>query len=147
MDTPAKASRVSALMVAAALVGVAIGFLWGNLGRETRLPGDALRTDDATGPFNVPAAPAQADAVAAKITGGRLGLLTQAVQHYTLLNAGAPPPTLETLVEADLLGRELLRDGWDRPFQYAVDPKTGAYAVRSLGPDGKPSDDDLPPAD
>ena len=129
MDTPAKASRVSALMVAAALVGVAIGFLWGNLGRETRLPGDALRTDDATGPFNVPAAPAQA------------------VQHYTLLNAGAPPPTLETLVEADLLGRELLRDGWDRPFQYAVDPKTGAYAVRSLGPDGKPSDDDLPPAD
>jgi hypothetical protein len=70
----------------------------------------------------------------------------QAIPTYALLNAGSLPPTLEALVTDGLLGKDMIRDGWDRPLVYTINTEEGTYTVRSLGSDGLPSEDDIPTA-
>ncbi len=135
--------KVSLLVTLAAVAGVAIGFAFGNLGREAKLPGEAIRTDDATGHWTRHAEPT-ADVNAEILTNTRIRLVMQALPTYALLNAGELPATLDALVSDGLLGKDAVRDGWDRPLIYTLDAEEGVFAVRSLGPDGVPSEDDIP---
>lgn len=138
--------KVSLLVTLAAAAGVAIGFAFGNLGREAKLPGEAIRTDDATGHWTRHAEPT-ADVNAEILTNTRIRLVMQALPTYALLNAGELPDTLGALVSDGLLGKDAVRDGWDRPLVYTLDATNGVFSVRSLGPDGLPSDDDIPRED
>ena len=131
------------MVTLAAVAGVAIGFAFGNLGREAKLPGEAIRTDDATGHWTRHAEPT-ADVNAEILTNTRIRLVMQALPTYALLNAGELPATLDALVSDGLLGKDAVRDGWDRPLIYTLDAEEGVFAVRSLGPDGVPSEDDIP---
>lgn len=135
--------KVSLLVTLAAVAGVAIGFLFGNLGRESKEPGEAIRTDDATGHWTRHAEPV-ADVNAEILTNTRIRLVMQALPTYALLNAGELPASLGELVSDGLLGKEAVRDGWDRPLVYTVDAERGVFTVRSLGADGVPSEDDIP---
>ena len=135
--------KVSLLVTLAAVAGVAIGFAFGNLGREAKLPGEAIRTDDATGHWTRHAEPT-ADVNAEILTNTRIRLVMQALPTYALLNAGELPATLDALVSDGLLGKDAVRDGWNRPLIYTLDAEEGVFAVRSLGPDGVPSEDDIP---
>ena len=141
MDMPDKKTGavVSALMVVAALAGVAVGLLWGNFGIKP--PGEANALDDDA---VVPAEAALPPDVAARLAGltrTRLTLIRSAIEDYALGNAGKPPATLRDLVEEGILGAKTLRDAWGRPIRYA--PGGKGYDLRSLGPDGVPSADDL----
>ena len=141
MDMPDKKTGavVSALMVVAALAGVAVGLLWGNFGIKP--PGEANALDDDA---VVPAEAALPPDVAARLAGltrTRLTLIRSAIEDYALGNAGKPPATLRDLVEEGILGAKTLRDAWGRPIRYA--PEGKGYDLRSLGPDGVPSADDL----
>lgn len=135
--------RTLLIVTFAIAVGVTVGFLTGNLGREAKMPGEALRTDDATGHWRRHAEP-MADVNAETLTNIRIRLVMQALPTYALLNAGRLPDSLDALVISGLLGRDVVRDGWDRPLCYALDAEKGVYAVRSLGPDGRVSEDDIP---
>lgn len=127
----------------AIVVGVTVGFFTGHLGRESKMPGEALRTDDATGHWRRHAEPAS-DVNAEMLTNTRIRLIMQALPTYALLNAGRLPESLEALVTSGLLGKDVIRDGWDRPLNYTHNAETGVYSVRSFGPDGLPSEDDIP---
>ncbi len=140
MKTPTKPTL---LVTVAAAVGIFIGFAFGNLAREAKQPGEAIRTDDATGHWERHAQPT-ADINAEILTNTRIRLIMQALPTYALLNAGRLPEDLDALVSSGLLGKDIVRDGWDRPFVYTLDDSGETYAVRSLGPDGVPSDDDIP---
>lgn len=141
---PRPPDRRTLLTVTLAIaVGVTVGFLTGNLGRESKMPGEALRTDDATGHWRRHAEPTS-DVNAETLTNTRIRLVMQALPTYALLNAGRLPETLDALVTSGLLGKDMIRDGWDRPLRYAHDAEQGIYSVRSLGPDGLPSEDDIP---
>ncbi len=130
-------------VVLSAIVGCAIGFYSGNLSRETKLPGEALKTEDATGRWRRHAEP-MADLNAEILTNTRIRLVMQALPTYALLHAGHFPETLDVLVADDLLGKDVIRDGWGRPLVYTFNAETAQYAVRSLGADGVPSEDDVP---
>ena len=121
--------------------GGIIGLLWGNFARETKHPGDALRSSDATGRW---LRHVSQEADARFVTRSRLRLVEQALITYSLLHAEALPETLEELVRDKLLEADAIRDGWARPFVYTHDGASGSYAVRSLGTDGVPSEDDVP---
>lgn len=141
---PKPPDRRTLLTVTLAIaVGVTVGFLTGNLGRETKQPGEALRTDDATGHWRRHAEPA-VDINAEILTNTRIRLVMQALPTYALLNAGRLPTSLDALVTSGLLGKDMVRDGWERPLCYTLDTERGIYSVRSLGPDGLISDDDIP---
>lgn len=146
MDMPDKKTGavVSALMVVAALAGVAVGLLWGNFGIKP--PGEANALDDdavVPGEALLPPDEVPPDVAArlAGLTRTRLTLIRSAIEDYALGNAGKPPATLRDLVEEGILGAKTLRDAWGRPIRYA--PEGTAYDLRSLGPDGVPSADDL----
>ena len=124
-------------------IGMAIGFYSGYLGKETKQPGAAIRTSDATGHWKRHAEPAS-DINAEMRTNTHIRLLMQAIPTSALFNAGILPETLDALVTEGLIGQEIIRDGWERPFVYEVDHEHGTYAVRSLGADGIPSEDDIP---
>ncbi|MBQ9693360.1 MAG: type II secretion system protein GspG [Kiritimatiellae bacterium] len=136
--------KANVILVSVAIaIGVAIGFYSGYLGRETKRPGEAIRTSDATGHWKRHAEPA-ADINAEILTNTRIRLIMQAIPTFALLNAGALPESLDALISDGLLGKDVIRDGWDRPLIYTADHEQGTYAVRSLGPDGVASDDDIP---
>jgi hypothetical protein len=138
------AKKINLTIVSIAItIGMAIGFYTGYLGRETKQPGEAIRTSDATGRWKRHAETA-VDIDAEVVTNTRIRLVMQAIPTSALLNAGILPTALTKLVEEGLIGQEIIRDGWSRPFVYEVDPTTGTYAVRSLGADGVESDDDIP---
>lgn len=135
--------RIAILVAVSAVVGVLIGFFTGNLSRETKMPGEALRTEDATGHWERHAEPS-VDLDAEVVTNTRIRLVMQAIPTYSLLNAGRYPKSLAELVSDDLLGPDVIRDGWGRPLIYALDPERREYTVSSLGADGVPSVDDIP---
>ncbi len=129
-------------LFALAIVGGGIvGLLWGNFAKEAKQPGDALRSSDATGRWLRHVSP---EADARFITHARLRLVEQALITYSLLHAEALPETLEELVRDQLLEADAVRDGWARSFVYTHEGTSGSYAVRSLGTDGVPSEDDIP---
>ena len=140
---PASDKATLVLVSIAIAIGVAIGFYSGYLGRETKQPGEAIRTSDATGHWKRHAEPAS-NINAEILTNTRIRLVMQAIPTYALLNAGSLPTTLDDLVTDGLLGKDMIRDGWDRPLRYTTDAKKATYTVRSLGSDGCPSDDDIP---
>ncbi len=136
-------SRTLTLVTLAIVAGVAIGFLTGNLGREAKMPGEAIRTDDATGHWRRHVQP-DSEINAEVLTNTRIRLVMQAIPTYALLNMGELPQSLDALVTAELLGKDAIRDGWERPLHYTIDLEKACYTVRSLGPDGVPSADDIP---
>lgn len=137
-------NKANLLFVSIAIaIGIAIGFYSGYLGRETKQPGEAIRTADATGHWKRHSEPA-ADIDAEILTNTRIRLVMQAIPTFALLNAGMLPPSLDALIADGLLGKDVIRDGWDRSLIYTADHEKGSYTVRSLGADGKPSDDDIP---
>lgn len=140
---PASDKATLVLVSIAIAIGVAIGFYSGYLGRETKQPGEAIRTSDATGHWKRHAEPAS-NINAEILTNTRIRLVMQAIPTYALLNAGSLPTTLDDLVTDGLLGKDMIRDGWDRPLRYTTDAEKTTYTVRSLGSDGCPSDDDIP---
>ena len=142
---PASDKATLVLVSIAIAIGMAIGFYSGYLGRETKQPGEAIRTSDATGHWKRHAEPAS-DINAEILTNTRIRLVMQAIPTYALLNAGSLPPTLKALVTDGLLGKDMIRDGWDRPLVYTINTEEGTYTVRSLGSDGLPSEDDIPTA-
>ena len=133
--------RTLAWVSAAILVGVVLGGWFGNLGREAKQPGEAIRTTDASGHW---AHHAEPNVDAEILTNTRIRLVMQALPTYALLHAGRLPDSLEALVSSGLLGSEVIRDGWARQLLYRVDHETGHYSVRSLGADGVASADDIP---
>ncbi len=135
--------RTLILVTLAILAGVTIGFLTGNLGREAKMPGEAIRTDDATGHWHRHAEP-KTDVNAEILTNTRIRLVMQALPTYALLHAGGLPENLDALVSSGLLGKDMIRDGWDRPLCYTYHAEKSVYTVSSLGPDGIRSADDIP---
>ena len=131
------------MMLPAVIAGVVVGFFFGNLADETKMPGEAVRTTDATGHW-VRYTEHAPDVNAEIITNTRIRLVMQAIPTYALLNAGRLPETPHALVTSGLLGAETVLDGWGRPFELTVDAAGERYSVRSLGPDGVPSEDDIP---
>lgn len=139
-----RADKANAILVSVAIaIGVAIGFYSGYLGRETKQPGEAIRTSDATGHWKRHAEPA-ADIDAEILTNTRIRLIMQAIPTSALLNAGVLPQSLDTLVTEGLLGADVIRDGWGRPLVYTIDSEQNTYSVHSLGADGVRSEDDIP---
>ena len=138
------AKQINVTVVSIAItIGMAIGFYAGYLGRETKQPGEAIRTSDATGRWKRHAEPA-VDIDAEVLTNTRIRLVMQAIPTSALLNAGVLPKSLATLVEEGFIGQEIIRDGWSRPLIYEIDTTKNTYSVRSLGADGVESDDDIP---
>jgi hypothetical protein len=136
--------KVNVIVVSIAiLIGMAIGFYSGYLGKETKRPGEAIQTSDATGHWKRHTEPTT-DVNAEILTNTRIRLVMQAIPTSALLNAGSLPNSLETLVTEGFIGKDIIRDGWDRPLIYEVDHDLGLYAIRSLGADGIPSEDDIP---
>lgn len=131
------------LVTLASLVGVTIGFFFGNWGGETKSPGEAIRTTDATGRWHR-YTKVSGEVNAEVLTNMRIRLIMQAVPTYALLHAGRVPETLDALVASGLLGKDIIRDGWDTPFVYTVDEEKQTFSVRSNGSDGIPSADDIP---
>lgn len=131
------------LVTLAILVGVTIGFFFGNWGGETKSPGEAIRTTDATGRWHR-YTKISGEVNAEVLTNMRIRLIMQAVPTYALLHAGRVPETLDALVASGLLGKDIIRDGWDAPFVYTVDDEKQTFSVRSNGSDGVPSADDIP---
>lgn len=139
-----RAEKANVILVSVAIaIGVAIGFYSGYLARETKQPGEAIRTSDATGHWKRHTEPA-ADINAEILTNTRIRLIMQAIPTSALLNAGELPQSLDALISEGLLGKEVIRDGWGRPLAYTIDTESGVYSVRSLGADGIPSQDDIP---
>ncbi|MEG1479718.1 MAG: type II secretion system protein GspG [Kiritimatiellia bacterium] len=137
-------NRKTVIIVTIAIaIGMAIGFGSGNLCRETKMPGEAICTDDATGHWQRHAEPVS-DINAEILTNTHIRLVMQALPTYALLHAGALPESLEALVTSGLLGKDIIRDGWERPFIYTRDAQRSIYSIRSLGADGLPSADDIP---
>ncbi len=136
--------KANVILVSVAIaVGMAIGFYSGYLGKETKQPGEAIRTSDATGHWKRHSEPAS-DINAEILTNTRIRLVMQAIPTSALLNAGVLPESLDTLVADGLIGKDIVRDGWDRPLVYEVDHERGTYTIRSLGSDGVSSEDDIP---
>lgn len=134
------------LVTSAIVVGVTIGFFFGNWGGETKSPGEAIRTDDATGNWHR-YTKISGEVNAEILTNMRIRLIMQAVPTYALLHAGKVPATLDELVEAGLLGKDIIRDGWNAPFVYTLDEEKKTFSIRSNGSDGVPSEDDIPLVD
>lgn len=139
------------LAIPAAIVGLLIGLFWTNFSRNTQRPGDAIQTSDATGTWNLRATePQQSEAAKAeatqaeRVTNANIRLIKQALLTYPLLHDNTLPATLGELVKEGLLGEKVVLDGWGNPFQYTFDPEKVTFSVRSLGPDGVPSEDDIP---
>ncbi len=130
-------------VVISAIIGCAVGFLTGNLSREMKMPGEALRTEDATGRW-IRHTENLVDVDAEILTNTRIRLVMQAIPTYALLHAGHLPESLDVLVADDLLGKEVIRDGWGRLLIYTFDDAASQYTVRSLGADGETSEDDIP---
>lgn len=131
------------LVTLASLVGVTIGFFFGNWGGETKSPGEAIRTTDATGNWHR-YTQISGEVDAEVLTNMRIRLIMQAVPTYALLHAGRVPGSLDALVASGLLGKDMIRDGWNAPFIYTIDEANKTFAIRSNGSDGVPSDDDIP---
>lgn len=139
-----RADKANVILISIAIaIGMAIGFYSGYLGREAKQPGEAIRTSDATGHWKRHSEPAS-NINAEILTNTRIRLVMQAIPTSALLNAGALPPSLDALVSEGLIGKDIIRDGWDRPLVYTVDHERGSYAIYSLGADGVRSDDDIP---
>ena len=128
--------KVSLLVTLAAAAGVAIGFAFGNLGREAKLPGEAIRTDDATGHWTRHAEPT-ADVNAEILTNTRIRLVMQALPTYALLNAGELPDTLGALVSAGLLGKDAATGG-TAPSSTRSTPRTASSPSAPSGPTASP---------
>lgn len=135
--------RIAILVAVSAVVGTLVGFFTGNLSRETKMPGEALKTEDATGHWERHAE-SSVDLDAEVVTNTRIRLVMQAIPTYSLLHAGRYPESLADLISDDLLGAEVVRDGWGRPLVYTLDSERRRYTVSSLGADGVPSEDDIP---
>lgn len=124
----------------AAVVGV--GLKIGFFGMDVRLPGNAARTEDASGPwyrYVVPGAEAR------DVTRRRLLWVKHALACYALEHGGTYPEQLGELVEAGVLAQEKLRDGWDHPFVYKRLPEGAAYRLYSRGENLQDAGDDLLP--
>ncbi len=130
-------------LIVAILGGIAIGFYTGNFARETKMPGEALRTEDATG-FLPLVTEEDVDPAAAKVTNARIRQVMAALEEYALLNGNTLPANLELLVTTQQLQAETIIDGWKRPLQYSFDAEKRIYKVSSLGADGEVSSDDIP---
>lgn len=145
MEVPNKKTSavVSALMVVAALVGVGIGLLCGNFGIKP--PGTATtdNTQVAPGENLLLPEPENATAEQIAITRNRLTRIRSAIEDYALGNGGRVPDSLQRLVTEEILGAKALTDAWGRTIQYT--PKGEGYSLRSLGPDGVTSADDVTP--
>ena len=130
-------------LIPAILVGIAVGFLWGNLENEAKMPGEAIRSTDATGHWQRHVLPAEG-IEEEMTTNARIRLVMQALPTYALLHAGKLPAALDALVADGLLGKDAVRDGWERPLLYVCDDE-GVYTVSSAGADGLPAtEDDIP---
>lgn len=145
MEVPSKKTSVivSALMVVAALAGVGIGLLCGNFGIKP--PGEAATDTAEVAPgeeFLTPD-PENIDMGQVAITRNRLMRVRSAIEDYALGNGGRAPASLQILVDEEILGAKALMDAWGRTIQYT--PKGKGYSLRSLGPDGVPSADDVTP--
>ena len=74
--------------------------------------------------------------------------ISQAVETYTVENAGKAPESLEVLVTPDINGRTYLqhrtsvpKDPWNNPYGYEPPTSSHDYRVYSLGKDGQPGGD------
>jgi oligopeptide/dipeptide ABC transporter ATP-binding protein len=70
--------------------------------------------------------------------------LAQELDGYAK-NAGALPATLADLRWRTLeaFGTAVPLDAWQRPLEYELEPSGHSFALKSLGPDGEVSDDDI----
>lgn len=145
MEVPSKKTSVivSALMVVAALAGVGIGLLCGNFGIKP--PGEASTVSAEVVPGEDLLLPESQDVDMGQvaITRNRLMRIRSAIEDYALGNGGRAPASLQILVDEEILGAKALMDAWGRTIQYT--PKGKGYSLRSLGPDGVPSTDDVTP--
>lgn len=140
------------LALPAAIIGLLIGLFWTNFSRNQQRPGDAIQTSDATGTWSLQSAKRQQAEAAAqeeleqatRITNANIRLVKQALLTYPLLHNNLLPQSLKVLVDEGLLGDKVVLDGWGNPFVYQFDPDNVTFSVRSLGPDGIPSEDDIP---
>jgi len=74
-----------------------------------------------------------------------MGVIDGAIKDY-MLNNGAPPPTLQELVDKKFLEPKSLKDAWKREWYYRESDSTGAtYVLISLGanPDDPADDIDI----
>ncbi len=130
-------------IIVAILGGIAMGFFTGDFAREAKMPGEALRTEEASGILPL-LTDETVDPDATKITNVRIRQVMAALEEYALLNGNTLPTTLEVLVSTQQLKAETIIDGWGRPLQYTFDPVKRIYTISSLGADGKVSKDDIP---
>lgn len=82
-----------------------------------------------------------------------IAILSQAMETYRLdnlsypdasqgLNALATPPVGAPGARAEGYIKRLPNDPWNRPYQYAVPGRNGAFDIYSLGADGAPGGQD-----
>ena len=135
MDMPDKKTGavVSALMVVAALAGVAVGLLWGNFGIKP--PGEAnALDDDAVVPAEAALPPDEVPPdVAARLAGltrTRLTLIRSAIEDYALGNAGKPPATLR-VVQGDQQSDEAVT--WNQAQVKAIQDATEVCTLPLTG--------------
>ncbi len=128
--------------LAAAVAGIGIGLFTGDFARASKQPGEALRTEDATG--FLPVAPEPSNPDAEKITNARIRQVMAALEEYALVHGNTLPEALDILVTQAQLKQETIVDGWGRPLHYTYTAEKRVYTVSSFGADGIPSADDIP---
>lgn len=129
------------------LLGIGVGFFFGQDFNEMKRAGDAWEEDlSAIEGETVSTEKYDTDFTTPVIvrTKYNLSRVQEALALYALTHANQLPETLQTLVDEALITQEEVCDVWGQPFVYQPDPSSpNGYILRSVGKDGRPSHDDI----
>lgn len=133
---------LGAVFAGALVALVCVGLKYGFFGMDVRIPGNAARTEDASGSWYRYVMPGLE---ARNVTRRRLLWVKHALACHALENGGVYPEQLDDLVELGVLTKEKLRDGWEHPFIYERQAEGTDYQLYSRGENLHDATDDLLP--